>query len=112
MAKQITDMETWLLDNEGRIFRYVIYRRMFTPYEQEQAFSDESQYEDYHFTLAFIEEAIDLGSGEWLFGFRRIIEGEISNEIEYCRLSEIRLSCFDCDQDMFADKEEDGDYYG
>lgn len=105
MAKQITDMETWLLDNEGKIFRYVIYRRMFTPYEQEQAFTDESHYEDYHFTLGFIEEAIDLGDGEWLLGFRKIIDGEVLEEIEYCRLSEIRLSCFGYDQDMFADKE-------
>lgn len=111
MAKQITDMETWLLDNEGKIFRYVIYRRMFTPYEQEHAFSDESQYEDYHFTFGFIEEAIDLGGGEWLLGFRKVNEdGEIFEEIEYCRLSEIRLSCFDCDQDMFT--KEDGDYDG
>ena len=111
MAKQITDMETWLLDNEGRIFRYVIYRRMFTPYEQERAFSDESQYEDYHFTFGFIEEAIDLGGGEWLLGFRKIIDGDTCDEIEYCRLSEIRLSCFDCDQDMFTeDDDEDGDY--
>ena len=103
MAKQITDMETWLLDNEGRIFRYVIYRRMFTPYEQERAFSDESQYEDYHFTFGFIEEAIDLGGGEWLLGFRKIIDGETSDEI--------RLSCFDCDQDMFIEKDdEEGDY--
>lgn len=39
MTKQITDIETWLLDNEGRIFRYVIYRRMFTPYEQKHAFN-------------------------------------------------------------------------
>lgn len=111
MAKQITDMETWLLDNEGKIFRYVIYRRMFTPYEQEQAFTDESQYEDTHFTFGFIEEAIELGGGEWLLGFRKVYDGEVYDEIEYCRLSEIRLSCFDCDQNMFTE-EKDGDCDG
>lgn len=98
MAKQITDMKTWLLDSEGKIYRYVIYRRMFTPYEQEHAFSDESQYEDIHFTFGFIEDAIELGGGEWLLGFRKIDGDEVYDEIEYCRLSEIRLSYFDCDQ--------------
>lgn len=107
MAKQITDMDAWLLNNEGKIFRYVIYRRMFTPYEQEMAFADESQYEDTHFNLGFIEEVINLGGGEWLLGFRKIYDDEVYSELEYCRLSEIRLSCFDCDQNMF-DKEEDG----
>lgn len=102
MTKQITDMETWLLDNEGKIFRYAIYRRMFTPYEQEHAFSDESQYEDCNFTFGLIEEAIDLGD-EWLLGFRKIYDGEVCDEVEYCRMGEIRLSCFDCDQKMFTE---------
>lgn len=105
MAKQITDMETWLLDNESKIFRYVIYRRLFTPYEQEQAFSDESQYEDNSYTFGLIEEAIDLGGGEWLLGFRKLCDGEVCGEIEYCKLSEIRLSCFDCDQNILANGE-------
>ena len=92
------DMKTWLLNNKGKIFRYVIYRRMFTPYEQKSAFVDESQFEDTHFTIGFIEEAIDL-NGEWLLGFRKIDEdNEISDEVEFCRLTEIRLSCFDSDQ--------------
>lgn len=108
MTKQITDIETWLLDNEGRIFRYVIYRRMFTPYEQQHAFSDESLYEDYNYSFGYIEEAIELGNSEWLLGFRKVDDdGEPLDEIEYCRLSEIRLSCFDCDQYSFESSEGD-----
>ena len=65
MVKQITDMETWLLDNGDRLFRYRVYRRMFTPYEQEKKYMDQSDFEsDYH-QFGYIEEAIDLGNGEW-----------------------------------------------
>lgn len=40
--RQITDMETWLLDNEDRIFRFTVYRRMFTPKEQAAQYFDET----------------------------------------------------------------------
>jgi len=95
MARQITDMETWLIDNDDRIFRYLVYRRMFTPYEQQRAFVDESQFESNHYTLAKIEEAIDLGNGDWLLGLRMIIDDEECSFINYHRLSDIRLEFVD-----------------
>ena len=68
-----TDMETWFLDNSDRIYRFVVYKKLFTPYEQDKKFSDESQFEDTHYRFGFIEEAIELGQGEWLLGFREVI---------------------------------------
>ena len=81
----ITDLETFMLDNDDRIYRYVVYRRMFTPYEQEEKFQDESFYEDDHYTFARLNEAVELGNGEWLLGFRVIDEytGEDSGYTEY-----------------------------
>ena len=40
MSKCITDFETWLLHYGDRLYRYLVYKKMFTPYEQQQAFED------------------------------------------------------------------------
>ena len=101
-----TDMETWFSDNSDRIYRFVVYKKLFTPYEQEQKFSDESQFEDTHYRFGFIEEAIELGHGEWLLGLREIIDGEVY-DINYFRLSDIQLSYFEQDQNMLSDEEDE-----
>lgn len=110
--KQVTDMVTWLLDNEGRPFRLLVYKRMFTPYEQQKAFMDESEFTDTHYSCGYIEEAIDLGGGEWLLGFRMIYgmpdESEDTDAVlEYHKLSDIKLSYFECDE--HTDEEDDTD---
>lgn len=101
MRKFITDMETWLLDCGDRVYRYFVYKKIFTPYEQQHAFEDESVYEDCHYELCQIEEAIDLGNGDWMLGLRAVgEEGEVYGHIQYYRLSEIRLALFDNDQKL------------
>lgn len=99
MANIITDFETWLLDYGDRIVRFLVYRRLFTPYEQEQAFIDETQFEGTRYRFGIIEEALDLGIGDWLLGIREIIDGESCDGIEYYRLSEIRLSYYESDRE-------------
>ena len=69
---------------------------MFTPYEQQRAFEDETIFEDDYYTLAKITEAIDLGDGEWLLGFTNV-DGDtlrVNQYTEYYKLSEIKLSYF------------------
>ena len=89
--RQITDMETWLLDNGDRVFDFCVYRRLFTPYEVEQAYIDETETGDSH--RGYIEEAIDLGGGEWFLGIREVFcDNNVSQSVRYYRLSEIRLS--------------------
>lgn len=111
MAKQITDMETWLLDNDTRIFRYLIHKKIFTPYEVERAFMDESVYENNgYYTLALIEEAIDLGHGEWMLSLRSVNDdGEITGIVHCYKLSEIQLSYFDNDQNIELYESEEPD---
>ena len=104
--RKITDMETWLLDNEGRVFRFLVYRRMFTPQEQAAQYSDETFYEDggtYQFGI--IEEAVELGHGEWLSGVREICDSTLCEIVAYYRLSEIRLHCFNKDQGVLREEE-------
>ena len=113
MANIVTDFETWLLDYGDRIYSYLVYKKMFTPYEQQKAFSDENIYEDSHYELCKIEEAIDLGNGEWLLGLRTIgDDGKIYSMVHYYKLSEIRLALFENDQclELYeGDKEEPRD---
>lgn len=111
MAKTITDLETWLLDEGDELYRFLVYKRLFTPYEQEHAFMDESVYEDVHYSLCRIEQAIDLGGGEWLLGLRQVDEdsGEDYGMVEYYRLSEIRLARFDKDNDARSDREQEAE---
>jgi hypothetical protein len=109
MADVITDFETWLLDHGDRLYRYLVYKRIFTPYEQQNAFVDESAYEDSHYNLCKIEEAIDLGLGEWLLGLRTVGEdGKLYGMIHYYKLSEIRLALFENDQcvELYEKEEE------
>lgn len=110
MPKFITDFETWLLDYGDRLYRYLVYKKLFTPYEQQQAFEDESVYEDYHYELCQISEAIDLGNGDWMLGLRTVDDdGKVYGMIHYYKLSEIRLAYFENDQhiELYEEKEED-----
>lgn len=102
MLKYITDFETWLLDYGDRLYRYLVYKRMITP-------ESESEYEDNHYELCQIAEAIDLG-GDWLLGLRTIEEdGKIYGMIHYYKLSEIRLAFFENDQHIELYEEEKND---
>ena len=103
-----TDMETWFCDNGDRIYRFVVYKKLFTPYEQDKKFMDESQFEDDHYRFGFIEEVIELGHGEWLIGFREIIDYEVCEFISYFKLSDIQLSYFEKDQDMLIRGDDEG----
>lgn len=90
----ITDLETWLIDNDERIYRYLVYKRMFTPYEQREAFEDETQFEESTYTFAKISEAIDLGGGDWLLGLTEVDPDTLESYsyTEYYKLNEIRLA--------------------
>lgn len=86
----MTDFTTWMLDNDGRLYRYWVYRRIWTPYEQEQKFTDESFFESEECEEGFLREAVELPDGDILLGFQPPFfnEGEY---LEYYRLSEIHL---------------------
>lgn len=107
---KITDFEAWLLDVGHRIYRYLVYRRMFTPYEQEQKFIDDSEFTSNRYTFCRIEEAIDLGGGEWLLGLMLLDEdAEYAplGIVNYYKLTEIRLVRFVGEEPYRIDEEEE-----
>ena len=105
MAYSWGDIHTWLSDvGEERVFRMWVFKKMFTPYEQEQKFIDESVYEDVHCKLVRIKELIELADGDYLIGFqdaKRDIE-----YLEYLKLSEIRLDYNPNDINNIGDDDE------
>lgn len=72
------------------VFRIWQYKRMFTPYEQEEKFSDESQYVDDECDYIRILDVITLPDGDLLLA-TTYAWGE-SSYISYYKLSEISLA--------------------
>ena len=96
------DFEEYLEDAEERIFRYWVYRRMFTPIETEKKFIDESFYEDSHCHFGMIVECISLNEEDYHIGFQDVSLEEntvhIYGNISYYKLSEIRMAYLQKDQ--------------
>lgn len=91
----MTDFETWLSDNQDRVFRYWVYKRMFTPEEQASQYIDQSIYEDPECEHGRIAEAVELPDGDILLGFCGVDMPEDSSAfgyIDYHKLSEISLA--------------------
>lgn len=112
----MTDFETWLHDfGYDRIFRILKLRRVgdWTPYEIEQKYIDQDQYEDNHYSFIKIIEAIELPDKDILIGYREFYDdiSEIDSEewesypIQYKKLSQIELSFFSDDMKQEKDGE-------
>ena len=105
MSKNTTFVQ-WAQEmcHTNTVIEYLVYRRpgLYTPYEQDKKYMDETIYEDSHYTSAIIREVIDLGNGDYLIGMQNIIDSDYMEElpkfgdddycIDYVRLSEIRMS--------------------
>ena len=77
-------IESFFAAHEGQFFNFWHYRRMFTPYEQEKKFSDESVFED---TIAIVGKAVEvvhLPDGDVLLGIKDEFDAVV-----YYKLSEL-----------------------
>lgn len=63
----MTDMETFLLDNQDKIFRYYKYKKVWTPFELDKKYSDESMFENGGYAeFVYVRQAIELPDGDVL----------------------------------------------
>lgn len=63
----MTDLETFIHDSDNIIFRMYKYKRLYTPYEIDQKFSDESIFENGNYPIyVMIKQAIELPDGDVL----------------------------------------------
>lgn len=95
----MTDFTTWLVNNQETVFTISRYRKMFTPYEEENKFSDETAFEDTY--QGKIKSAINLGY-DTLLEINVLLDtiggydGEFSNSrvTNYELLSNVSLSVY------------------
>ena len=90
------DFFSFLKHNKDRIFRFWVYKRLFTPLEQEQKYIDQGEFEDYHAQTGIIKEVIILPDNDLLLGFYIILdttadEVDEHRHLQYYKLSEIRM---------------------
>ena len=78
--------------NLGRIYRYWVYRRMFTPYEQKQAYMDESFFEQSRALFGVVREVVPLPNGDLLLGIADIAEDASELSADNRQMTDQRLS--------------------
>lgn len=112
-----TNIGTWVHDlQEGQIFRYCVYKKVFTPYEQDKKFSDEPIFEDGgYWNYAYITNVIEIPN-DILIEFDELYEedGDFKSRCfkTYRKLSDIQLVKYEKDneeQKSYYEEEEDMD---
>ena len=96
----------FLQKNKDRLFRFWVYKRLFTPLEQEKKYIDECVYEDTHAHTGIIRESIVLPDNDLLLGFYipccdTVDEEDEYKHIDYYKLSEIRMEYRPVDMEEF-----------
>lgn len=88
--------EKWLEVHKDDCFRYWVHKIMFTPYEIEQKFEDESCLEDVTCSYGYIVDHVVLPDGDILLG---LSESKSGDYISYYKLSAIDLALSDFDEE-------------
>lgn len=78
------------------VFRLWEYKRMFTPYEQEEKFSDESLYVDDECEFVHIKDVITLPDGDLLLA---VSLESMPSYTDYHKLSNISIAKADKDME-------------
>lgn len=96
MVLEFPTFPDFLETHSDDLFCFWVYRKSYTPYEQERAFIDESQFEDIHGTMCRVVECIAVSNGNYMIGVQVCIGEDIEDpifddNIEYYSLNEIRL---------------------
>lgn len=86
----------WLELHKDDYFRYWVHKFMFTPYEVEEKFEDQSCFEDETCSYGYIVEHVVLPNNDVLLGFR---EDKEYGYTTYKKLSEIDLALSDKDNE-------------
>ena len=111
----ITDIGTWLEDNKRKIFRYNVYKKVWTPKEMESKYIDESIFEDGGYTrTAYITNAIEIPN-DVILELDEVTEDWDENNVtftkrlgtkNYYKLSDICLCINDSDNELPEDNED------
>lgn len=95
------NIEDFIEDYYGIVFRFQVYKRMFTPYEIKEKFEDESVFEDgSYYRYGKLTCAYKLPNGEIIVGIRECgADGSDFKYTNFYNLNEVRLTVFDSDNE-------------
>ena len=96
-------MTDFLEKNGNRVIRFWVYKRLFTPLEQDKKYIDQGCFEDNESRVGVIREVITLPDNDLLLGIAELCEdiNDLLSDLrclEYFRLSELRISFFPRDE--------------
>ena len=93
------DMETFIHDFSDKLIRFWVYKKVFTPYEVDKKFIDQSDFESSTATFGYIRVAVNLGGGDYLLGIEPYFgDDNPDKDLWFYRLSEIRFNILEIDQ--------------
>ena len=104
----VMDLNDWIEKYKNTIFRMFEYKKIWTPYEMEQKFMDETEFKTDCSTLVKVKEAVTLPNGEVLLKLRDVDDEEDEDDDEnlhqaiyYWRnMKDIQLDQFDYDNSI------------
>ncbi len=101
------DAMAFFHQNKDRIYRFYVYKRIFTPRELEMKYIDQSEFASNMARFGLIREAIILPDKDVLLGIAEITDSvddirEEYRHLEYFKLSEIRLEYYPDDAAEFG----------
>ena len=88
--------DKWLEVHKDDCFRYWVHKIMFTPYEIEQKFEDESCFEDDTCSYGYIVDHVVLPDNDIMIGLSESKDGKY---ISYYKLSAIDLALSSSDNE-------------
>lgn len=98
MGLDITDIGTWIKDNQEKIFRVLIYKKVFTPLELDEKYIDQGEYTSNTYLFVKIIEGIEIPNDVLL---KMELVNKDSNEDSghyiFKKLSDISIEEFDFD---------------
>lgn len=101
----ITDIGTFLLDNSDYIYRMWVYKKVWTPYEMEKKYMDESVYEESQATMVKITNAFEV-PGDVMLELQDMDFLEDGTErFMYHKLSEITLERYTEDEKEYGKRD-------
>lgn len=101
--------QAFFQSNPDRLYRFWVYKHVFTPLEMEKKYIDQGEYESSHAQIGVIREVIPLPGNDMLLGIAVIYENiselqDESHTLAYYRLSEIRLNYVPMDGENYAEE--------
>lgn len=97
----VLSLNDWVEKYKNITFRMLEYKKVWTPYEMNSKFVDESEFKDTHYAFVRVCEAVTLPSGDVLLKLAdwEDISKADNDRIYYWRnMKDIQLDEFDCDK--------------